>query len=323
MCTCDNTADCSSFTLAEIEDENADYSSCTTGCPAITKYKFKNCKSGYEFVDGYCEKSGAIKFAVRASVAGGELKFLVEQATSGTSSYLVDWGDGSSDNAVQHTYSRAGNYTVTVTGNITSFIMSNLTTGKEVYVTELLDLSLSSVTKMKFNSNCEKLEGKIPNFPPNLEDGSGMFFMCKMLTGSIPELPENLVNGRSMFQGCEKLTGRIPFLPRTLKDGYQMFYLSSVLGEGLSGGISSLPPVLEDGTAMFANNVKLEGDVPWLPSTLKQAGNMFQNTKLSGEPPETRPSSMRNCIGMFGGTQVSCDQSWDVSTCLERWGACF
>jgi len=54
-CSCDNTTDCSAYTLTSQSDANATYSSCNTGCgsAAKTTYKFESCKASYFDTENY------------------------------------------------------------------------------------------------------------------------------------------------------------------------------------------------------------------------------------------------------------------------------
>ena len=240
-------------------------------------------------------------------------------AYSGVSAnYNVDWGDGSTDKNLtafnpKHTYAKAGNYDVTITGSLGK--LGQISYANIKYVTALKQLNLGSIKA--FNDtfyNGKNITGSIPQLPNALIDGSGMFYGCSGLTGNIPVLPTTLkvvgtvntidddIYTYGMFQGCKGLTGNIPQLPSGLTSGDAMFASCS----GLTGNIPQLPNGLIDGSEMFRSCHGLTGNIPAFPTTLQQASGMFAHCGgLTGSIPQL-PDSLKNGgtiqrgqIGMF------------------------
>ena len=212
-----------------------------------------------------CDTSGSVNYCKR----GEQLRFMVEAVANGVlsfslsgSNYLVDWGDGTIDSTKTHTYANAGTYDVSVMGGVTSFSFNSVSSGAEVYVTQLLETSLSSLTSAKYSSNCSKLTGTIPEFPPNLQNGNYMFSSCSNLTGTIPELPDSLTIADSMFRYCSKLE-KITNIPPNLQNGNNMFQYCS----NLTGSAPAKPASLTSFTDMFAGTqvTKTDGwdDTAW------------------------------------------------------------
>ena len=149
----------------------------------------------------------------------------------GKCNFKVDYGDGtgeykvtsSSDKNINHTYEKAGTYTVTITGKCEqiNFFAGNNTVSKNK-ITRLVQWGNLSCTFYSFY-NCVNLAGNIPepskNSFINVTDASTIFSGCSSLTGSIPE---NLFKGASKitsfgvswgagtFAYCKNLTGSIP-----------------------------------------------------------------------------------------------------------------
>ena len=293
-------------------------------CPAGIKQS--ECTNGTFTANGFFAGSNPCGECVASDTGAVVLTYNV---TANSSIYLpfqssgvlkvdVDWGDGLTEQNVttqkKHTYSRAGEYDVKVTGHgesfqvfpgdtrkvikIKQFDMSSIIRAPSAFqnctslVEPIPELPPNLVDARSMFDRCINLTGTIPELPKKLIDGSNMFSGCRSLTGSIPELPDTLENGTNMFSDTPSLNGNIPRLPKSLKNGYGMFY---GYGEGnLTGNIPELPDSLEKGTLMFAGQRKLSGAIPKLPSALTNGAQMFQNCSgLTGKIPELPLSALR------------------------------
>ena len=243
----------------------------------------------------------AISFQVTFSNSSGEIAFDVSGGD-----IIVSWGDGITDRTTEHTYDERGTYTVRLCGTITSFAIKSKNRVTDV---QLLSLNLSSITKMDLSYLCSgnpDITGTIPNFPPNLVDGSNMFKNCSKLTGSIPPLPDSLTNGSYMFNRCSGLSGTISKLPSSLTNGSYMFTQC----QGLTGNIPSLPNGLTNGYQMF-NSCSFTGSIPALPQSLTEGFMMFSfSSGLTGKAPK-KPAGLKSYSYIFANTQVTNDGSWD------------
>ena len=194
--------------------------------------------------------SGSISFEINYKSFASNNKFSFE-ASGGD--LWVDWGDGTFDKSNTHSYEDTGIYTIKIYGTITSFSSLSQTAISSV---KILSLDLASITKMDL-SGYVNLTGTIPNLPPNLVDGSYMFYSHSGLTGTIPALPDSLTNGERMFANCSGLSGSIPPLPNSLTNGEAMFNKSFGL-TGLApkkpdnlisyGGIFGFTSITNDGS---------------------------------------------------------------------------
>ena len=221
--------------------------------------------------------------------------------------YSVDWGDGTQTTNVTgarptHTYAKAGNYDVTITGILGS--MSSFPSNIIQYITQVKQLNLSSLKELYETFRfCKNLSGTIPELPPNLENARYVFDSPK-LTGSLPSLPTSLKRQYGMFAGCSGLTGSIPPLPAGLQEyGTYMFQNC----KGLTGPIPNIPDSLWDTTSMFAGCSGLSGNIPELPSRLSYGNRMFHNCSgLTGSIPKLPDSLTKgeamfyNCSGLTG-----------------------
>ena len=215
--------------------------------------------------------------------------------------YSVDWGDGTQTTNVTgarptHTYAKAGNYDVTITGILGS--MSSFPSNIIQYITQVKQLNLSSLKELYETFRfCKNLSGTIPELPPNLENARYVFDSPK-LTGSLPSLPTSLKRQYGMFAGCSGLTGNIPPLPAGLQEyGTYMFQNC----KGLTGPIPNIPDSLWDTTSMFDGCSGLSGNIPQLPSGLSHANGMFYGCSgLTGNIPQL-PSGLTKAYHMFNG----------------------
>jgi len=292
VCKCNNTdSNCTAanYPVTSIPAHATQTGSCSTGCGSerVTRYKFK-CNDSYILKNNQCQSSTYVKLTVNAPDDNTTLKF----SLSG-SGYTIDWGDGTTDANSSHTYDRAGDYIVTMTEGVTQLTAQT----SDVKITKLHKLNMNTITKARFSRNCTDLTGSIPELPPSLTNGDGMFSGCSGLTGEIPSLPPSLTDGSYMFKGCTGLTGNILELPTSLKSGRSMFEGCT----GLTGKIPSLPTSLEDGSWMFAKCTSLTDEIPALPTSLTNGAVMFSGcTGLTGSIPEL-PNSLTNGGSMFYG----------------------
>ena len=272
--------------------------SCTPQyCDDSTKsYKITSCEEGYAPSGNACVDE-AIQFVVDTSL-NKLLSFMIHFTTL-NKNVDIDWGDGVRESyqgisqIVSHTYVDKGNYTVTITGNLSG--MSDISTTN---VVALKQLNLSTVKTFFHTFYGQKnLTGTIPVLPDSLTDGTRMFSGCSGLTGNIPELPTGLTDGTHMFNGCSGLTGTIPELPTGLTDGTHMFDGCS----GLTGTIPELPTGLVRGSFMFSGCSGLTGNIPELPTGLADGSGMFHGCSgLTGNIPEL-PTGLTDGCFMFSG----------------------
>jgi len=261
-------------------------------CKGTTQFKLDSCQSGYEIAENSCSMitSGAIKISYSVgSKIGTTLSFYIE-GNSGS----IDWGDGTSDTisssstSYSHTYTAKSNTTVVlvVEGNVRTFYMTSTSLNGKIVSFDQLDLntlqSVAQTNDMSFAGNCSSVTELPDTLPPNLIDGTRMFYNCTSVTSDYPELPSTLVYGSYMFYYLRQAKGTIPVLPESL----------------------------EIADYMFVGNIYMKGPLDALPEGLKDATSMFASCKgLSGSP--VKPSGLVEYNSMFDSTGVTNDGSWD------------
>ena len=151
----------------------------------------------------------------------------------GKCNFKVDYGDGTgeykvtsaSDENKNHTYEKAGTYTVKITGKCEQ-INADLSDSFRSKLTKLVQwgsLGEGLSSNVYSFSGCQNLAGTIPepslNTFKSVVNCSSLFDRCSSLTGNIPEnlfkgaskIREFGINwGRGAFRDCKNLTGSIP-----------------------------------------------------------------------------------------------------------------
>lgn len=157
-------------------------------------------------------------FVVKVNVTEDKMKNKLVLPLDGTVEATVDWGDGTTDNVTavrpEHTYAKAGEYYVTVTGKVTklgnrlSIPVANQSA--IVRVIQWGQLGLESLEEAFFgNKGLTQValpgEGAFAEVT-TVED---MFYNCTSLAavpvGLLDHCPE-LTNVASIFSGCKELT---------------------------------------------------------------------------------------------------------------------
>lgn len=185
----------------------------------------------------YKTKTGDTYFFIRLTESTG-LTIPALQISGATS---IDWGDGTVDNNLTHTYADYGDYVVKISGmtEITSYLFGS---NNSLYNSSLLKCYLGdSVTNI----------------------GNYAFFNCYSLTNVV--IPENVTNiGVYTFQGCYSLTSVVISDTVTSIGNYAFQSCSSLASVVIPEGIMSV------GTSVFYNCYSLTSIV--IPSTLTSIG---------------------------------------------------
>ena len=324
-CECDPDY-CDGYPLTSAPTINvASYDSCVPTCGGGVKYKVTKCNDGTFWNGSSCVTiNGAIIFTINGSKDNTSLTMHLGDDSLYAN---IDWGDGNVETITtegynEHIYRYAGDYTVTITGNVPEFYVSIDKNNGWVaaHVTSILQLDLESVTDMTVAfSDQGNLVGAIPSFPPNLKYAGSAFAWCDGIT-SVPEsLPESLIEAEAMFYNCSSLTA-LPRLPASLeisgRDGgssssSHYYYFRNGMFEGCSSAKGDIPQIshtkIKYGNRMFKGCSSLTGTISELPTTLTQADSMFEGCSgLTGSIPNipskvTKAHSMfRSCSGLTG-----------------------
>ena len=232
------------------------------------------------------ELGDAIVITINVTTAG-TVKF-----NFGEGNIYADCGNGiissagtDSTSTVSCSYTNAGDYTVTLSGDFTYYggINSGGTTKN------LIKLDKSGITKMSNICDANTV-GIVPPLPISLKDGTNMLNSCSKLSSAFPKLPEGLEIGNYMFSKSS-ISG-IAKLPSSLKSAIQMF--SNLKTNFTVTGFENTQ--VTDGTKMFAgSNIQTVN----LPSTLINGTDMFASSTIKTI---TLPASLEIAYRMFQST---------------------
>ena len=157
-------------------------------------------------------------FVVKVNVTADKMKNKLILPLDGTVEAVVDWGDGTTDNVTavrpEHTYEKAGEYYVTVTGKVTKLgnklSIPAANQSAIVRVIQWGQLGLESL-KEAFYGNKGLTQVALPDAGAfaKVTTVENMFYNCTLLTavpvGLIDQCTE-LTSAASLFSGCSSLT---------------------------------------------------------------------------------------------------------------------
>ena len=252
---------------------------------------------------------------------------------------ITDWGDGTTNNSLTHTYAQEGTYTIKTNSPYTPNTSSTYGNVWRACLIEIVKLNevIENCTSSFYNFKNLKKVGDILGvtiansmfkqctslvYPANLgekiKDCRDMYAGCTSLldTGSYRESMEQT---DFMFDGCSKLqyTGymsdSITSAERMFRDCVQLVridYLSNKLenAEGMFKGCTGLvakgknivlPDSIKNASNMFCDCSSLNANIYW-PSSLENASDMFYNcTNMENFRDLINLTNLTNMEGMF------------------------
>lgn len=140
--------------------------------------------------------------------------------------YTTDWGDGTVDKRVSHTYSKSGSFRIVTNNSETFGTGSQIPDNFRIAITRVLHLN------------------------ENITNGSHLFDGCTNLL-EIKQLTNSFVNGDYMFNGCSNLldiNGGI-----TISSGTTMAYMCNDCAKFTKTPISTIPDTCTNISYLFAN----------------------------------------------------------------------
>ena len=156
---------------------------------------------------GSTNRGSYFELVVKPGILGDSLTYgFTPSWNAGGYCKVVDWGDGSGEDAVTsdalitHTYAVAGTYTILIKA-----YCYKINFGVSPYNTLLYDA----------NGDWDALG--------NITNGSYMFSGCRNATLPLTSLPDGLTNAASIFQNCTKATLTLTSLPDGLTRVNYMF----------------------------------------------------------------------------------------------------
>ena len=136
---------------------------------------------------------------------------------------VVDWGDGSNEDAtasgttLKHTYAAAGTYTISIKADCYKVDFGVWPNQILVYDSNGNWDALGNITTGdSMFQGCTNATLPLTSLPDGLTSGSNMFNGCTNATLPLTSLPSGLTNGSYMFQGCRNATLQLTSLPAGL-----------------------------------------------------------------------------------------------------------
>lgn len=235
---------------------------------------------------GSTNRGSYFELVVKPGILGDSLTYgFTPYWNTGGYCKVVDWGDGSGDDATKssstltHTYAEAGTYTISIKA--------------ECYRCMFGDNSTYAALVYDANGNWDALG--------DITAGTAMFHQCINAVFAFKNLPRNLRSGWWMFRSCTNALLKIETLPDSLVDMTHMFAFCSKsplkinkIPSGITGNkltaafngckeaqlvISELPAAITNGESIFRSCEKSEFLITSLPDTLTNGDGMFQTCR--------------------------------------------
>ena len=157
----------------------------------------------------------------------------------GTPDFDVDWGDGSSDTNVSsasHTYTTAGAYTVSVSGDLPTFILSSADTEQLKTIEQWGDTQwLSFIQAYDGASNLQINATDVPDLS-RVQDMSRAFANCRSLTGNLGDWNVSNVTDMNFMFSNSNFNGDISnWDVSNVTNMRAMFAFDTVFNQDISG----------------------------------------------------------------------------------------
>lgn len=183
----------------------------------------------------YITTSGATEFDITLNKA----TYLTVTLKNLTGMTHINWGDGTTNSTLTHTYASYGTYTISVNG-VTSFgeyIFSQSSSSVNYYCTAIrFGSTVTSIGEDSFKY-CYSIEtATIPN---NVTSIIGSFVFCYALINVV--LPSSITTiGSNIFQGCSALVNVVIANSVTTIERYAMAYCESLLNVVIPNSVITL-----------------------------------------------------------------------------------
>lgn len=216
--------------------------------------------------------------------------------STGTYNFTVDWGDGNTDTIttwnqaeVTHTYSSAGNYTLTITGQIEGWSFGNSGDRLKILnVTRWGPFTLIGTGGFYGCTNLQSDAADSPNVRSDVTNLSNTFRTCTLFNGVVNGMQmENITTIDRMFQSC------------------------SLFDQDLSGW--QVDSLVNLNVAFWgSSNFTGKGLEQWNPSTVTNLFQSFYNTSFNADISGWSIGTGLNLDYTFGNTNFNHDISgWD------------
>ena len=183
----------------------------------------------------------------------------------------ISWGDGSrqtvtSAGNISHTYSSSGNYTVTVSGTVTSYGNQSVNNIKLIAVTSWGDIGLTNLSNAFYNASNLKI---VPVYlPSTITDLSYSFYGASNFNDNLSGWNvSNITNMNFMFYNASLFNVNIgSWNVSSVTSMTSMFQNATNFNQNLSNwcvkNISSQPANFSTGSALTVGNLPIWGTCP-------------------------------------------------------------
>ncbi len=257
-------------------------------------------------------------------------EYIVIPVAGATSTYTIDWGDGTVERNVGgtqvHMYASSGNHTITISGDFPGMRLSDI---KRSYAAKLVSIDNWGDIKWKSMKSAFYLASNMVYRATDVPDLSGVTDMSRMFTGAssfngdISSWDVSSVTDMSrMFAGASSFNGDISSWDvSSVTDMSWMFWNA----DSFNGNISSWDvSSVTDMSSMFGWTNSFNGDISsWDVSSVTDMSRMFDDaSSFNGDLSEWDVSSATDMSMMFDdASSFNGDLSeWDVSSATDMSG---
>ena len=243
-------------------------------------------------------------------------------AADTTSTYTIDWGDGTVERDVSgvrtHTYASSGNHTITISGDFPGIhLFVSPDAANLVSIDSWGDIRWKSMSEAFFGaSNMVYRATDAPDLS-NVNSTYWMFFGASSFDGNLSNWDVSSVTDMNgMFLTASSFNGDLSgWNVSAVTDMAQMFYrASSFNGDISSWDVSSVTSM----SSMFGGASSFNGDISsWDVSSVTSMSSMFGGaSSFNGDISSWDVSSVTSMSSMFdGASSFNGDiSSWDVSS---------
>ena len=255
---------------------------------------------------GSTNRGSCFELTVQPGILGDSLTYgFTPSWNAGGYCKVVDWGDGSNEDAVTsgalitHTYAAAGTYTILIKADCYKCMFGyNDTYAPLIYDANGTWDALGNITNGSYMFyKCTNATFPFTSLPDGLTNGERMFSSCINATLPLTSLPDGLTNGAYMFSGCSNAQLPLTSLPAGLTDASGMF--DGCINATLP--LTSLPSGLTNGAYMFKDCRNATLPLTSLPAGITNASNMFNGCQKATLPLTSLPAGITNAPNMFNG----------------------
>ena len=254
-------------------------------------------------------------------------EFITIPAADTTSTYTINWGDGTVERDVwgarTHAYASSGNHTVTISGDFPGIRLADIPrsySAKLVSIDSWGDIKWKSMRGAFYLATNMVYRATDVPYLSGVTDMSGMFNGARSFNGDLSSWDVSSVTDMSgMFAGADSFNGDLSSWDvSSVTDMRGMFWAASSFDGDLSSwDVSSVT----DMSYMFAWTDSFDGDLSsWDVSSVTDMSWMFWDaSSFNGDLSSWDVSSVTDMAQMFNGaSSFNGDiSSWDVSSVTD------